>query len=104
MDNMENQEEMQEKDDFNEDSENGKAKQWFRDNLRIIVSILIVVVIAGGIYSYSNRSVAPTITDDQNNSVLSEKLIWPVWQRIPVCTLPVDSRDSSINQPARATL
>lgn len=29
--------------------------QWIQDNLRIIISILIVVVIAGGIYSYSNR-------------------------------------------------
>ncbi|MFA5961802.1 MAG: hypothetical protein WC848_03925 [Parcubacteria group bacterium] len=32
------------------------AKQWFQDNLRIIVSILVVVIIAAGIYSYSNRA------------------------------------------------
>ncbi|MDO8241268.1 MAG: hypothetical protein Q7T51_04805 [Candidatus Moranbacteria bacterium] len=31
------------------------TKQWLQDNLRIIISILIVVAIAGGIYSYSNR-------------------------------------------------
>lgn len=72
VDNMENKEESQEKDDFSENTENGKVKQWFQDNLRIIISILIVVVIAGGIYSYSNRSVAPTVTDDQNGGVLSE--------------------------------
>jgi flagellar basal body-associated protein FliL len=34
----------------------GKAKNWIQDNIRIIISVLIVVVIAGGIYSYSNRS------------------------------------------------
>lgn len=37
----------------------GKTKQWLQDNLRIIISILIVVVIAGGIYSYSKRSQTP---------------------------------------------
>jgi hypothetical protein len=31
-------------------------KQWFQDNLRIIVSIFVVVIIAAGIYSYSNRA------------------------------------------------
>lgn len=39
--------------------ETGKGKQWLQDNLRIIISILIVVAIAGGIYSYSKRSQAP---------------------------------------------
>lgn len=42
------------------DIETGKAKQWLQDNLRIIISILIVVAIAGGIYSYSKRSQAPS--------------------------------------------
>ncbi len=35
-------------------------KQWLQDNLRVIVSIVIVILIAGGIYSYSKRSNAPT--------------------------------------------
>ncbi|HLN18782.1 MAG TPA: hypothetical protein VK255_01265, partial [Patescibacteria group bacterium] len=52
-----------------EDFEEGGAKQWLRDNLRIIVSVLIVVVIAGGIYSYSKRSASPELagTNDQEN-------------------------------------
>lgn len=33
----------------------GKLKNWLQDNIRIIISILIVIAIAGGIYSYSNR-------------------------------------------------
>jgi len=47
-------------------------KQWFQDNLRIIVSVVIVVLIAGGIYSYSNRSVAPeNKSNEVSNDVLS---------------------------------
>lgn len=41
----------------------GGAKQWLQDNLRIIISILIVLVIALGIYSYSKRTTVST--DDQ---------------------------------------
>jgi hypothetical protein len=43
-----------------EEFEEGSGMQWLKDNLRIIVSVLIVVIIAVGIYSYSNRSEAPT--------------------------------------------
>lgn len=38
----------------------GKIKSWLQDNIRIIVSVLIVVAIAGGIYSYSKRGQEPT--------------------------------------------
>ncbi|HRZ95655.1 MAG TPA: hypothetical protein P5262_03780 [Candidatus Moranbacteria bacterium] len=43
----------------NEEQEESGIKQWLQDNLRIIISVLIVVVIAAGIYSYSNRTIAP---------------------------------------------
>ena len=33
-----------------------ELKRWFQDNLRIIVSVAIVIVIAGGIYSYSKMT------------------------------------------------
>ena len=56
-----------------EGSKSQQMKQWFQDNLRIIVSILVVVLIAGGIYSYSNRSQAPSNKDQQEQSdVLSQ--------------------------------
>jgi hypothetical protein len=32
-----------------------KAKAWVEENLRLIVSVIIVLAIAGGIYSYSQR-------------------------------------------------
>lgn len=34
----------------------GKFKNWLQDNIRIILSVLIVLAIAGGIYSYSKRA------------------------------------------------
>lgn len=43
--------------DFNEDLGNGgKIKNWLQDNIRIILSVLIVVAIAAGIRSYSKRA------------------------------------------------
>lgn len=47
------------------------AKRWLQDNLRIIVSVAIVIVIAGGIYSYSKRSEAPMITEEENGEETS---------------------------------
>jgi hypothetical protein len=37
----------------------GKFKNWLQDNIRIILSVLIVVAIAAGIYSYSKRTEVP---------------------------------------------
>ncbi len=39
-----------------------KVKVWLEENLRLILSVLIVLAIAGGIYSYSQRTQSPTIT------------------------------------------
>lgn len=40
-----------------------ELKRWFQDNLRIIISVAIVVVIAGGIYSYSKRTDSPIVAE-----------------------------------------
>lgn len=47
-----------------EESESIDLKRWFQDNLRVIISVLIVVAIAIGILSYSNRTDSPSITDE----------------------------------------
>lgn len=60
-------------DDY-EEEETGTMKQWFQDNLRIIISIVIVVLIAGGIYSYSKRSAAPSAEEQGEQSTISEEL------------------------------
>jgi len=58
-----------------EQAESTNMKQWLQDNLRIIVSIVIVVLIAGGIYSYSNRSVSPANDESiAKSDVLSEAI------------------------------
>jgi hypothetical protein len=46
-------------DDEEEDEESGTVGQWLKDNMRIIISILIVIAIAGGVYSFSKRAEAP---------------------------------------------
>ncbi len=53
-------------DDYQE--EEGGLKAWLEDNLRIILSILVVFAIAGGIYSYSQRSQAPALTEETTTS------------------------------------
>ncbi len=52
----------------NFETDEGKTKQWIQDNLRIIISVLIVIAIAAGIYSYSKRTEAPLVKD--SNQVL----------------------------------
>jgi hypothetical protein len=46
------------------EEEKGGFKMWLEDNLRIILSVLVVFAIAGGIYSYSQRSQTPAITEE----------------------------------------
>lgn len=60
-------------DDFDEEQEEpGTMKQWLQDNLRIIISIVIVVAIAGGIYSYSKRIATPTDELSSQSSITDE--------------------------------
>jgi hypothetical protein len=50
------QDQNSQKDEMEETEETGNTQNWIQDNLRIVVSIIIVVVIAAGVYSYSKRS------------------------------------------------
>lgn len=43
-----------------------EIKRWFQDNLRIIISIIIVIFIAGGIYSYSKRASSPVVNEEES--------------------------------------
>lgn len=62
---MEDEKMEDEKMDIEDDDNSDSVKNWFSDNLRIIISIIIVVVIAGGVYSYSKRSQAPANNPSQ---------------------------------------
>ncbi len=55
----------------NEDlGDGGKFKNWLQDNIRIIISIFIVILIAGGIYSYSKRT--ETVTKEEEIAMQEE--------------------------------
>lgn len=63
---------MEENPEVQEDlGEGGNFKNWLQDNVRIILSVLIVVAIAAGIYSYSKRAEAPL---DQEEIAIDELL------------------------------
>ncbi|HRY82235.1 MAG TPA: hypothetical protein P5232_00805 [Candidatus Moranbacteria bacterium] len=68
---MEQNQEVEEKDLDQESTTQGKIKEWLEDNMRIIVSILIVILIAGGIYSYSKRTESPR--SSESNIAISEE-------------------------------
>lgn len=72
--NEEKKEETESESERDEDNESNGMKQWFRDNLRIIISVLIVVIIAGGIYSYSKRTEAPSSSNQTENSDILDKI------------------------------
>lgn len=58
----------------NQDDNISTAKRWLQDNLRILISVIIVVVIAGGIYSYSERSQEPASVADIEESEMEQLL------------------------------
>ena len=62
---------MDENKDIQEDLGNGgKIKNWLQDNIRIILSVLIVLTIAAGIYSYSKRTVTTVENGDNGAEVI----------------------------------
>jgi len=62
---------MEENSDIQEDLGNGgKVKNWLQDNIRIILSVLIVATIMAGIYSYSKRTVV-SIDETGNNTEIN---------------------------------
>jgi len=46
----------------------GGAKQWIEENLRLVVSVIIVLAIAGGIYSYSQRGQEGRVALDEDTT------------------------------------
>ncbi len=50
-----------------------KISSWIKDNLRIIVSVAVVIAIAGGIYSYSKRTQTDLISEEPETQKITEK-------------------------------
>ncbi|HEX7586111.1 MAG TPA: hypothetical protein VF390_00525 [Patescibacteria group bacterium] len=76
----------------------GKAKQWLQDNLRIITSIIIVLVIALGIYSYSKRTQVPG-TDNFQEQLTQENST----QETPATVAPEKAADTNTGATAVTT-
>ncbi len=57
--------------EIDDDYEQGGIGQWLADNLRVIISVLIVLLLAFGIYSYSQRSDVRTAANDVAGSAES---------------------------------
>lgn len=55
-----------------QESSTEDIKRWFQDNLRIVISIVIVIVIAGGIYSYSKRGESPLVAEQSTEQASDE--------------------------------
>jgi cytoskeletal protein RodZ len=68
----ENPKKSEEDEDTSSDNGRENMKVWFQENLRMIVSIVIVVVIALGIYSYSKRNQVSTNPSETSISDQSE--------------------------------
>jgi hypothetical protein len=64
---------MEDENKLEEGTDTNKAKQWIQDNLRIIISVVIVVLIAGGIYSYSKRTEAPVNEQAMTQEAITEQ-------------------------------
>lgn len=65
--------------DENKEPTSGTIQEWIKDNLRIIISVIIVVAIAGGIYSYSKRSQPPVgeelaVTEEAEEEAIEEEM------------------------------
>lgn len=58
-----------------EEVDESPVKIWLEDNLRVLLSVIIVIAIAGGIYSYSKRSQAPTINDSSDQVTQEDSLL-----------------------------
>lgn len=66
---------MQDTPEVNEDlGREGRFKNWLQDNIRIVLSVLIVIAIAAGIYSYSKRGVETSKVAVETNKETEAKI------------------------------
>ena len=65
---------MEEQQQDNQEPAENNFSSWLQENLRIIVSVAIVILIAAGIYSYSKRTETPIeLGDATEEGVLTEE-------------------------------
>lgn len=91
-------EEYQEQQDTQEGTSN-----WLKDNLRIIISMLIVIFIAAGIYSYSKRSQNPEENLGEEQILTEEEPGINITEQENIPTKSVNEQNKSVNQKEQIT-
>lgn len=59
--------------ELSSEAEEGSFSTWLQENLRMLISIVIVVAIAAGIYAYSKRTQAPSIGPEEEQIAQEEE-------------------------------
>lgn len=59
--------------EFNDEKQG--LSSWLADNLRIIISVIIVILIAGSIFSYSKRSEDKVAINDKQEEMTDEEML-----------------------------
>jgi len=86
-------EEYQEQQDTQEGTSN-----WLKDNLRIIISMLIVIFIAAGIYSYSKRSQNPEENLGEEQTLTEEEPGVNITEQGNTLAESINEQNKSVNQ------
>ncbi len=88
---------VEEEEDYNEEGNAWEnAKEWFQDNLRVILSVIIVVLIAVGIYNYSSKPAE----EDQNriDALIGESEVALEEEQAPKEEINVKEKDEADSQ------
>jgi len=86
-----------------EETGQSKVSQWIQDNMRVIISVLIVILIASGVYFYSKRTEAPVITTDettQEEIALEEMIDGETATEEAGTTVVEEKKDGSVSTSA----
>lgn len=66
---------MEEPKEFQDEEKIGSVRQWVVDNLRLIISVVIVIALGVTIYSYSQRTKDSTVTFEDKGNTQEQVLV-----------------------------
>lgn len=66
---------MEEPKEFQDEEKIGSVRQWVVDNLRLIISVVIVIALGVTIYSYSQRTKESTVTFEDKGNTQEQVLV-----------------------------
>ncbi len=88
---------VEEDEEYNEEGNAWEnAKEWFQDNLRVILSVIIVVLIAVGIYNYSSKPAEEE--QSRIDALIGEKEVALEEETVPTEEINVKEKESADSQ------